>query len=1556
MKKIIFLLLALILVTACTQNDMITPPSIQLKISESDITIKSGVDKELKVTVTPASESQEVIWSSSNNDILVVSSKGIITGIAAGEAIITASYKKNQSIKVDCLVHVTATNQIGDTLGWDTLFTLEANETVWFPMNLEKDKEYSIFWKDKNENYDYNYADIFVSAYQNDKKTPYFEVVDSAYNKPVVIKALKTEVAYLKITGTTVKTSGKYSIVYVCTADITMKSIDLEKSISVLKSMKEKITITADPPLSSFLVNWSSKDETIATVDSNGIVTGVNEGQTEILCTGKNDSSKTATCLVSVKSCIELKNGLWFDGDTTADKVDYYVIPAVIGKIYKILIDDKNNSSGSKKGLVNLKGYKYSGETLFTDYTYYYYYGKEFTLDKSENIIIDVSMYNNTPGSYAIKYVCQELLAVESVSIEKENTIHINNSKQLTATVLPEDIDSGVNWTTSDEKTVTVNSNGNVEALKVGEATIRATSTKDASKYAECIVKVIDGYPLTDNTWMDLTRDNYNNTVEWFKFDVKAGETYRIRWNDYDTEDNTKTCDIVVSAYRQDKNDYYFYKTDYYTTAPLIKPTADETVYLKVELAYYGNTTGTYSIKYESPSLFPVEKVVLSATAEMLTDNSKQLTASLLPVETIQDITWSSNDSAIATVSSSGLVTSKTTGTVIIRAASTKDASKFSECVITVLDAYPLINNTWMDVTRDTINSIEWFKFDVKAGETYRIRWNDYNTEDKTKTSDIYVTAYYKDKNDYYFYRKDYYTTAPLIKPTDDDTVYLKVQSDSYNRYDGTYSIKYETPSLTPVTKINLPAEEQIDFINSKYITASLLPEETLQEVMWSSADSSIAYVSSTGLVTAIKPGKVKIKATSVKDTSIYAECLLTVNDAVELVPNNWKDSNIDSNQNKWFKFNAKSGLTYTIRWNDYDTEDKTKTCDIYVYAYHQDKVDSYNYILANNSYTTAPTIKPTVNEIIYLKVDGSNYSNDKGTFAVRYDCPELIPVEKVELPATIEMSLMSTKKFVHTVLPEGSIQDVIWTTADSTIATVSEEGVVTPKKAGTLKIKATSTNDTSKYAECNITIIDAYSLTNNTWKDMTRDDNSDIWFKFDGIAGKTYRIRWNDSYTDLRTKTSDEYITVYHKDKYSYYFNRMSDYSVAPTITPVENETIYIKATGSKGTFAVKYEFPEIIPAESVILTATAEVNIALSKQLSVSVLPKETLQTVIWTSADESIATVSSSGLVTPKTVGNVTIKATSVQDSTKYAECSLTILDAYQLTHNTWKDMTRDDNSDMWFKFDGIAGKTYRIRWNDYDTEDKTKTCDISVSTYHKDKYTYYFNKRDNYITAPTITPTENETIYIKVAPENIYYYKGTFALRYECPELIPADSVVLQGTARINMVKTVQLTSSVLPKETLQTVTWTSTDESIATVSSSGLVTPKKLGNVKIKATSVQNSTKYAECNITVVDSVLLVNNTWYDGTFSDDIIASFKFQVSSGKSYTIQWNDKYSGDGNKTADVRVSLFHADKTSTYFENRDSGFTSSPVINPIADEIITILVEGWSYGTYAVKISEN
>jgi len=97
-----------------------------------------------------------------------------------------------------------------------------------------------------------------------------------------------------------------------------------------------------------------------------------------------------------------------------------------------------------------------------------------------------------------------------------------------------------------------------------------------------------------------------------------------------------------------------------------------------------------YTVAKISPTITRVPFVAVNSvsvaptTASIAVAATRQLTASALPVEAAQNVTWSSATPGVATVNSSGLVTAVSVGSAVITAKSVSDPTKTATSTITV--------------------------------------------------------------------------------------------------------------------------------------------------------------------------------------------------------------------------------------------------------------------------------------------------------------------------------------------------------------------------------------------------------------------------------------------------------------------------------------------------------------------------------------------------------------------------------------------------------------------------------------------------------------------------------------------------------------------------------------------------------------------------------------------------------------------------------------------------------------------------------------------------------
>lgn len=109
------------------------------------------------------------------------------------------------------------------------------------------------------------------------------------------------------------------------------------------------------------------------------------------------------------------------------------------------------------------------------------------------------------------------------------------------------------------------------------------------------------------------------------------------------------------------------------------------------------------------------------------------------------------------------------------------------------------------------------------------------------------------------------------------DAVYT-VQLVDYALNISTYRLFLNTEPTHKVERVQLSSSRlQLIPGNSSQLTASVLPVTVEDDsVVWTASDESIAAVSDTGVVTAIRPGTCTVRATSRLDSTKYAECTVT--------------------------------------------------------------------------------------------------------------------------------------------------------------------------------------------------------------------------------------------------------------------------------------------------------------------------------------------------------------------------------------------------------------------------------------------------------------------------------------------------------------------------------------------------------------------------------------------------------------------------------------------------------------------------------------------------------
>lgn len=416
----------------------------QIKLSETDLTVKKGESNALSATIVPldATEDKAVTWTSSDDKTATVDKEGNVTGIENGTAIITAQAGTHTA---QCTVHV---------LVPATGISLDKKE-----INIDRGSTQTLTAKISPDDTTVTNADWFSTD----------ETVATVDNKGKV-----TGVS----TGSTVITvksrDGGFTVHCTVHVVVSITGIHLSESALTLKKGKSHALLGAVLPADTTedkTIKWASSDPRIASVDTSGNVTAVEGGTTTITLTvGKH----TAICDITVVVPV------------TGIKLDNSSLKLTKGTGATLIATLNPGDSTDKKIMWTSS----NPDVAVVDES-----GQLQTVSSGQATITATSH----DGGFRANCTISVVIPVTGLSLDQPSlTLRKGNTIKLTSTIAPANAtDQAESWTTSNPGVATVDSAGNVTAVGGGNTVITAT-THDGGYSARCSVNV--SVPVTGIT------------------------------------------------------------------------------------------------------------------------------------------------------------------------------------------------------------------------------------------------------------------------------------------------------------------------------------------------------------------------------------------------------------------------------------------------------------------------------------------------------------------------------------------------------------------------------------------------------------------------------------------------------------------------------------------------------------------------------------------------------------------------------------------------------------------------------------------------------------------------------------------------------------------------------------------------------------------------------------------------------------------------------------------------------------------------------------------------
>ena len=285
---------------------------------------------------------------------------------------------------------------------------------------------------------------------------------------------------------------------------------------------------------SKLTVEWTSSDESVATVDETGTVTAVAAGEANVTASVKDADIAASTHIkvvvtptgVAAPESIDLVT----NGENTKD-LDAKLVPADATDV-KLAYESSDESIATvdETGKVTAVA---NGECTIT--TYVVADAKDADASELSAVAVEAADSEETDDSVATMpedlaamdsafgVVPENLKAetkvtvttnVEGITLDKtEGVLTVGNTVTVTATVIPDTAtNASVTWTSSDEAIATVDSEGKITAVAPGTATITAVSDSNPDANAAYAVTVLAKKVVTSTSTKTSSKSNSGNT------------------------------------------------------------------------------------------------------------------------------------------------------------------------------------------------------------------------------------------------------------------------------------------------------------------------------------------------------------------------------------------------------------------------------------------------------------------------------------------------------------------------------------------------------------------------------------------------------------------------------------------------------------------------------------------------------------------------------------------------------------------------------------------------------------------------------------------------------------------------------------------------------------------------------------------------------------------------------------------------------------------------------------------------------------------------------------
>lgn len=435
-----------------------------------------------------------------------------------------------------------------------------------------------------------------------------------------------------------------------------------------------------------------------------------------------------------------------------------------------------------------------------------------------------------------------EKVEVKDITINgAKATIEIDEELQLTAKVLPDDAEQGVNWSSKEPSIITIDETGKAVGISAGKTTITATSKANP--------KVSKSVTITVNP---AKVEVIDVIIEGIKTEIEVDEEVQLtaKVSPQNAEQgvtwSSKNPDVIsVDA-----------------TGKIVG-VAPGTTTITATSKENNRVSKSVNIKVLEPAEDLVELVIEGAKTEIEVDEELQLTAKILPLDHDQDVTWSSEDPTIIAIDETGKIVGIAEGTTTITAVSNTNNEILKTVTIKVNAAIQYDDPTGLNLDATSLEVKLNQNISIKATVTpetalQKVIFSSSNEAIATVDENGKVTGV----------------------ALGEVTITVKVAANEAIVATCAVRVIELTPPIDEdkdPEKITIMGENSVNEGRTITLIASVEPSGVSQNVIWESANPAFATVSDKGVVTGLKSGKALIIVYSEKNPNIYEFYEITI-------------------------------------------------------------------------------------------------------------------------------------------------------------------------------------------------------------------------------------------------------------------------------------------------------------------------------------------------------------------------------------------------------------------------------------------------------------------------------------------------------------------------------------------------------------------------------------------------------------------------------------------------------------------------------------------------------